>query len=416
MGTIKILEFVRDAEGGMKKHVEAILTGLDKNVFDVILACPKGQFDKNIFKNKVRNIYEISVGDKRNPLSMFVSLLNLIQIIKKEKIDIIHCHGILCCILGTFASILSGHGLTVTTLHNFPAARKTALKQHLCIFLAGFCIKFNRRIIAVSSNLKHHVSKLWRISEDKIQVIYNGIDVKEISSSLKESEYTSNELQYPIMHGLLSGTEKTDYAKNCRSALKQIIILNISRLIFSKGVDVFLKASALLLQVTASKGYEPGQTSSNPFFLPLFLIAGDGPEKPKLKKIAHQLGIEKNLKFLPFRRDIYKLIDRSDMVVLSSRSEGLGISILEALALSKPVIASNVGGIPEIVAHGSTGLLVPPDDPEALARAMLYFINHPTEAKLMAEKGRQMVYEKFTSEKMINNLQQLFLSIKDIHS
>lgn len=216
------------------------------------------------------------------------------------------------------------------------------------------------------------------------------------------------------MPGLLSGMDKIDDTNNRSCIHKQIIILNIARLIASKGVDVFLKAAAVLTEKVACKEVsrvEIPQNPSQPVIQPLFLIAGDGPKKAMLKKMARQLGIEKNVEFLGFRNDIYELIDCSDIVVLSSRSEGLGISILEALALEKPVVATNVGGISEIVDHRKTGLLVPSDDPEALAEAMLYFINNPQEAKVMAEKGCRMVFEKFTIETMIDNLQELFLNL-----
>ncbi|MCR4429965.1 MAG: glycosyltransferase family 4 protein [Tepidanaerobacteraceae bacterium] len=414
MDRIKILEFIRDAEGGMKKHVESILSGLDKDMFDIILVCPEGQYDRNSVKNKIKNLYEIGVGDRRNPWSMLKSLLNLIQIIKKEKVDIIHCHGIACCIMGTVAGILSGKRLIVTTIHNFPAVKETGIKQRLSNFLAGFCIKFNRQVIAVSSSLKDHVSKLWGISEGNIRVIYNGIDIKKIRNSANKGAYNSNESPDLIMPGLLSGMDKIDDTNNRSCIHKQIIILNIARLIASKGVDVFLKAAAVLTEKVACKEVsrvEIPQNPSQPVIQPLFLIAGDGPKKAMLKKMARQLGIEKNVEFLGFRNDIYELIDCSDIVVLSSRSEGLGISILEALALEKPVVATNVGGISEIVDHRKTGLLVPSDDPEALAEAMLYFINNPQEAKVMAEKGCRMVFEKFTIETMIDNLQELFLNL-----
>jgi glycosyltransferase involved in cell wall biosynthesis len=128
---------------------------------------------------------------------------------------------------------------------------------------------------------------------------------------------------------------------------------------------------------------------------------------PELKKMARELGIEKNVQFLGFRKDIYNLIGLADMVVLSSRSEGLGISILEALALKKPVIASNVGGIPEIITHGKTGLLVPPDDPEALAGAMLYLIKNPEEGKKMGLDGYKILTDKYSAEIMLKELQDL---------
>ncbi|MDK2877375.1 MAG: hypothetical protein PWR06_91 [Thermoanaerobacteraceae bacterium] len=391
MSKIKILEVVRDAEGGMKKHVETLLLGLNKDRFDIILACSRGQFNRSDLKDNIYNMYEISLGDRQSSWTLLKSLLELVRIIKKEKVNIIHAHGMACAVMGTVAGILAATPVIITTIHNFPAIKGTGIKQRLSNLLSGFLLKFNRRVIVVSRNLGDFISTLWNIHRDRVQVIYNGVDVEEIQKGSDRSPVAVSELH--------------------NSAATSLIILNISRLIPSKGVDVFLKAAAILIGNNSGEGISTDESRGNPPVLsdkPLFFIAGDGPQMPELKKMARNLGIEKNVRFLGFRKDIYNLIGLSDMVVLSSRNEGLGISILEALALKKPVIASNVGGIPEIITHGRTGQLVPPDDPEALADAMLYLIKNPEEGKKMALEGYKILIEKYSREIMLKELQDLF--------
>jgi glycosyltransferase involved in cell wall biosynthesis len=391
MSKIKILEVVRDAEGGMKKHVETLLLGLNKDRFDVILACSRGQFNRSDLKDNIYNMYEISLGDRQSPWMLLKSLLELIRIIKKEKVNIIHAHGMACAVMGTVAGILAATPVIITTIHNFPAIKGTSIKQHLSNLLSGFLLKFNRRVIVVSRNLGDFISTLWNIPLNRVQVIYNGVDVEEIQKGSDRS---------PVAVSEFHNSAATSF----------LIILNIARLIPSKGVDVFLKAAAILIGNNSGEGISTDESRGNPPVLsdkPLFFIAGDGPQMPELKKMARELGIEKNVQFLGFRKDIYNLIGLADMVVLSSRSEGLGISILEALALKKPVIASNVGGIPEIITHGKTGLLVPPDDPEALAGAMLYLIKNPEEGKKMGLDGYKILTDKYSAEIMLKELQDL---------
>jgi len=405
MGRIKILEIVRDADGGMKKHVETMLCGLDKDKFDVLLICSKGQFDWHDLKNKIKNLYEISLGDRRSPWAQCRSIINLIRIIKKEKIDIIHCHGFMCCIMGTAAGILCGKPLIITTIHNFPDIKDKCAKQRLSNLLSGFFLRFNRHIIVVSMDLMDFISKLWNIPQDKMQVIYNGIDVRQLRDVVNNSPYNPYEFPDAPMSGrIFAEIGEIDTPNDISGKCKQVIILNIARLIPSKGVDVFLRAAAVFME---KLNCNPPQ----PAVRPLFVIAGDGPQKSELKKIAHELGMERYVKFLGFRKDIYKLIYHSYMVVLSSHSEGLGLAVLEALALEKPVIASRVGGIPEIVIHRKTGLLVPPDNPEALADAFMYYIKNPDVAKKLAADGCQMVSGKFSTSAMLENLENLFLDL-----
>ncbi|HHW03049.1 MAG TPA: glycosyltransferase family 4 protein [Thermoanaerobacterales bacterium] len=393
MSKIKILEIVRDAEGGMKKHVKNLLD-LDKNKFDIVLACSRGQFDRSDLKGTILNLYEISVGDRQSPWALIKSLVVLVRIIKKEKIDIIHAHGMACAITGTIAGIFSVKPAIITTVHNFPAIQGTGIKQRLSNLLSGFFLRFNRRVVAVSRNLGDFISSIWNIQWDRIRVIYNGIDVEEIHRSVEKCSAAFCEFHDP--------------------GIAPVTILNIARLIPAKGVDVFLRAAAIVMEKAYNEGTSDKKCKKNlpaASCSPLFLVAGDGPQMHELKNLACILGIEKNVRFLGFRTDIYDLIHLADMVVLSSRSEGLGISILEALALKKPVIASRVGGIPEIIIHGKTGLLVPPDDPEALAGAMIHLIQNPEEGKKMAFEGYKNLTGKYSKKFMLKEIENLYLDV-----
>jgi len=380
MEKIRVLEVLRDAEGGMKKHVETLVMGLDKDKFAITLACAQGQFDKEKLKNSGITVYEINIGDKHSAKALVKSLWDLIRIIKKENIQILHVHGMSCAIIGTIATLLARTCRVVSTIHNFPVYRKTGARQRFSNNLAGVLLKFNYKVIAVSWTLGTSICQVWGIPQNKVVVMYNGIDPVTIGNLVLSTDN---------LNQLIKGKLKTDNSK---------IILNIARLIPEKGVDTFIEAANILLKRTSYSDL-------------LFLIAGDGPLEFKLKKIVRDLGIEDNLQFLGYRNDIYNLINMSDIVVLSSRTEGLGLALLEAMAFKKPVIGSNVGGIPEIIEDGKTGFLVPPNNPEALAGSILDVLYRSDSVKAVAEEGYKSVLHKFSKESMLNGLQKLFCDL-----
>ncbi|ADL08269.1 glycosyltransferase family 4 protein [Thermosediminibacter oceani] len=366
MQKIKLLELVRDSEGGMKRHVEQLLWGLDKAKFDIFLALSDDNPDTwNLEKLNVK-VHSIKLGDRRSPIAVARSLFDIVRLLKKEGIEIIHAHGLAAAIIGTTAALAAGTPFIVTTVHNFP-------KENFINRAAGHLLRRNHKIITVSHRMAREISRMWAIPTEKIEVIYNGIDPHLIA------KYTGSNGE-------------------CRQ--KPVAILNISRLIPDKGVDVFLKACAILVERLSNDGIEV-----------VFYIAGNGPLERELKNLVSNLRLEGRVNFLGFCRDIYRIMQNSDMLVLSSRSEGLSLSLLEAMAMGKPVIATDVGGNPEIIRHGVTGMLVPPDNPRALAEAMEYVIKNPGDAEKMARTACRTVMERYTHEHMIEAVQNLLISL-----
>ena len=138
------------------------------------------------------------------------------------------------------------------------------------------------------------------------------------------------------------------------------------------------------------------------------LVAGEGEELAVLQEEALNLGIQENVKFLGFREDVPSLLRAMDVFLLPSLSEGLPLSVLEALALQKPVVASDVGGIPEVVEDGITGYLVPPKNPQALADKILLLLRNPQLAAEFGKEGRKSVEQAFSLEHMIQEYQSLY--------
>ncbi|MGB9802180.1 MAG: glycosyltransferase [Desulfofundulus sp.] len=136
------------------------------------------------------------------------------------------------------------------------------------------------------------------------------------------------------------------------------------------------------------------------------MVVGDGPLRRVLEEESRALGLEGRLFFTGERRDIPQILSLMDVFVLPSTTEGLPLTILEAMAAGKPVIASRVGGLPEVVVDGETGFLVPPGDPQALARALAQLLVNRQKAEEMGQKGKQRVMQHFTVQTMVRKIEE----------
>ena len=142
----------------------------------------------------------------------------------------------------------------------------------------------------------------------------------------------------------------------------------------------------------------------------VLLLVGDGPLKPAVQKTIGELGLEQSVKLLGARTDIPRLLSIMDIFVLPSLSEGLSLTLIEACAAGLPIVATEVGGNPEVVGHGDNGLIVPSNDPEALAAAVSYLLKNEDTAMEMGAKGRQRFAKNFTVQTMVEKYQALYIS------
>lgn len=198
------------------------------------------------------------------------------------------------------------------------------------------------------------------VPSDRLRVIPNAVDVEAVQTAAA----------MPLPPGFPS---------------RRPLVGVVARLEPVKGVDVFLRAAALL----APK--HPQAT---------FVIVGDGSVVNALRRLAAELGLSGNVRFLGPVHPAAPVIAALDIVVAPSRSEGLPIVPLEAMVLGKPMVATAVGGMPEAVADGVTGILVSPDDPAALALAMGALLDDPGRARVLGDAGRARVEERFALPKM----------------
>jgi glycosyltransferase involved in cell wall biosynthesis len=166
----------------------------------------------------------------------------------------------------------------------------------------------------------------------------------------------------------------------------QLLVGNVGALVDHKGQRYLVEAAALVLRERPDAR---------------FAIVGEGELEADLKARAKALGLGGRLLFTGFRRDVPAILDALDLFVMSSHLEGLGTIVLDALAAGKPVVGTRAGGIPEIIEHGSHGLLVPPRNPAALAAAILRVLADPALAARLASQGRARALEGFSADAMV---------------
>jgi len=347
---------------------------LNKEKFNPILACSSySQLNKwceNFEKEGIKTI-RIDVKHKHDPRHFF----HLKKILKDEKIDILHIH-VWNPASGRYA-ILAANSCKipiVTTEHD--PFKLSFLKN---LFKKSTLEKV-KTIITVSENNQKILQKLYPEHKKKIKVIYNGIDI---------SWWQSQTLRF-------TDEDRKTIKKNIFLAdTDTLIIISIAELHERKGLKYLIEAIPDII-----KKYPETK----------LVIIGEGKDRKNLEHLIGRLGIENHVLLAGKQKEIPKVLKSSDIFVLPSLREAFGLVILEAMITGLPVIASKVGGIPEII-NNKNGLLVESENPEKLANTLLDLIAHPDRCKKLSAYGQKTVLEKFTAKKMAEEYEREYSSI-----
>ncbi len=296
------------------------------------------------------------------PFLSLPAIFKLRGLVRARRIDIIHTNGIRAHLLGIALSLLSGK----TLIWHFHDQKGASLR----LFRAAARF-FPKRIIANSNKVKEELGGL-----EKIEVVYNGVDDRIFTDRAGEGS-TLEELGLD-RETLLIGTVGHFYPR--------------------KGYEDLVKAMPLILDKVPRAR---------------FLIVGEatGPNYEEYKRRVEELVRAENLSdkacFLGYREDVPRILSAIDIFVLPSRSEGFGLTNLEAMAAGKPVVSTGVGGIPEVVKDGETGYLVFPHQPEKLAEAVIKLALDPGLRGEMGRAGRKRA-ELFTVRKMVEGVTAVY--------
>jgi len=291
----------------------------------------------------------------------------LVKIIKKEKIAVIYdvMSDNNTLFYGLLASKLTGIPY-VNAVHN------ARTQSAAVVLLRRLCMKYSDHVIALSEGHREFITRYYGVHADKIRIVPNGVDIGRFQLGMSNMLYRAK-LNLP---------------------LDKPIVVIIATLRPLKAHKVFLQAAQKVL-------VEFPETQ--------FLVVGDGPERNGLELYAAQLGIQASAHFLGQRTDIPEILSCIDVSVLSSSQEAFPITILESMAASKPVVATDVGLLDELVQHEETGFLVQPGDTEGLAESINKLIMNPTLSSKMGAAGRRRVENRFSMQNTISALESVIL-------
>ncbi|MFO0917554.1 MAG: glycosyltransferase family 4 protein, partial [Planctomycetaceae bacterium] len=223
------------------------------------------------------------------------------------------------------------------------------------------------RVIAVSDAVRNHLVERYQVPRDLISVVSSGV----MCNRAEPPPAILNPGKVPVV-----GTA---------GPLEAV-----------KGFPYFLGAAAHVL--ATGRDVE-------------FLIAGAGPEERNLRRLAQELGVTDHITFVPNLTDFDEALEATDIFCLPSLQQGLGTIMLEAMALGRPVIATRVGGVFQVIQDGKTGLLVPPTDSRQLADRILQLLDHPEEARRLGQSARAEVAGQFHVERMIEQTVKIYREV-----
>ncbi len=371
MGRIKVLHVIGGGEiGGAEQHLLTLIRHINPSEFALHIACLFAEPFASLVREKgfPAHIFPMKNKIDWKPISKLASL------IKSEGFHIVHTHGVRANLIGRLAAKRAGAGHVVTTVHSvlsFDYVRWVdRWINRLCDQTTG---RITERFIVVSNMLAQQL-KSEGIREDKIITIFNGLEIEKYD---------------PEIPGL-------PVRQEFNIDPEAILIGIVARLHPVKGHSCLLEAMSRVL----------------PDFPALVLmIIGTGPDRIKLEEMARRLAISKNVIFTGFRRDIPEVIAALDFLVLPSLSEGLSLTVMEGMAMSKPVLATAVGGTPEIITSGVNGLLIPPADVSALTAGIRRLIHDRKMAAEIGKAARKTIETKFTAEIMADKTARLYKDI-----
>lgn len=366
----RVLYIVRKSEGGMKRHLLSLLRFLDKEKYCLGVVCSFEKDTIDYLKNQGIEVFELEIGDGFNVKEDLSIIKKIRNIVREFKADIVHMHGFKASFVGRIACF-NLPVKTIVTFHNFPGYNNMSeMKRRALLFLIKFLNKRTDQFIAVSEALKKEMVASERIEEDRIEVIYNCID---------ETLYKMGEL---------------DLRKEFNLPEDSFIVGSIARLIPSKGVQDLIEAAHLIKEADV-----------------FFFVAGDGPYRKSLEEKIKEKGIERRFFLLGFRDDIPSFLRNLDVFVLPSHEEGFGISVIEAMNEGVPVVATAVGGIPEIIQEGVNGILVEKGNIESLSKAIKSLLKDAHLKETLSLKGKEAA-KKFSCEEMVKRVEELYERIK----
>lgn len=366
-----LLVVTRMDVGGVPGHVLTVLDGLCGRGYHVTLACAECHSDHRAALQRMGvRLVQLPMKRLLSPLADVRALAALVRLIRRERFQVVHTHMSKGALLGGIAARIADAPVVVNTAHNLgaiamPRAWVRALFRVYDRWLLGTTTD---AVITVTERVRDAVVAQRILPAARVHAIANGIVAAPRASEAQRQQ------------------ARRALRREIGAADDAPVIGCVARLVWFKGLDTLVDALPAVLRVCPDVQVA---------------VAGDGPLRAELAARAAALGVADRLHLLGERNDVPQLLRGFDLFVLPSVSEGMPLTILEAMGAGLPVVATAVGGVPELMVAGETGLLVPPGDAVALAPALQRLLCDAPLRRRMGDNGRRRLLSDFSADAMV---------------
>jgi glycosyltransferase involved in cell wall biosynthesis len=361
--------------GGGKRVFIQLMTYLNKEKFQFYSCCAFDKEQEDFLSEQGGTIVNIDIQYG----GFWHSIKKLVDLLREEKIDIVHSQGARADFYSRVATKLTGQKTkNISTVAMLVEGYDIGvLRKKVYCTLDRFSERYVDKFTVVSDILKEKLIVTHNIPERKIETIYNGIELQKYRTY--DSDKSSKEIRKEF------GVDD-----------KELFVATIGRMVWQKGFEYLLESIPEIIKTLPQSK---------------ILIVGDGPLKDKLKVKSEKLKVADKIIFTGFRSDIKEILSAVDLLVIPSLSEGFPMVTLEAMAMAKPIIATNIDGITEQITDGVDGILMPPKDPSALAKAVIRVLTNKELARNMGLSARKKVEQEFSIEKMVEETERVYLAL-----
>jgi glycosyltransferase involved in cell wall biosynthesis len=371
--------------GGPALHVAYLTAGLRERGYDTTLVAgslARGE-DSMAFVANARNVEVVRIdelGREISPLRDLVATVKLARLIRRERPDILHTHTAKAGTVGRVAAILAGRRRPPIVVHTFHGHVLRGyfgpLRSRIFLLLERWLASRTTALVAVSPQVRDDLVALGVAPPERFVVIRLGIELGERVAGTQNGRVESRRYL-----GIGADRFAVGWIGRMTAVKRTDDVLVAFKRLRDEGVDAVL------------------------------CMVGDGPDRLHLEQRAHELGIVRDTLFLGYQEDVAPFYAAFDALVLPSSNEGTPVSAIEALAAGRPVVATRVGGVPDVVVEGEDGFLVEPGATDDLADRLAQLARNPELRERMGRAGRERVLPRYAVNRLVDDVDRLYRSL-----